>query len=39
MGRIFICAIYGGYEGTAGDPETSGRSTNGANSAIVALKF
>jgi hypothetical protein len=34
MGRIFICAIYGGYEGAAGDPEASGRSTNGAKEMV-----
>jgi Mannosyl-glycoprotein endo-beta-N-acetylglucosaminidase/N-acetylmuramoyl-L-alanine amidase len=34
MGRIFICAIYGGYEGAGGDPEASGRSTNGAKEMV-----
>ncbi len=34
MGRIFICAIYGGYEGAAGDPETIGRAANGAKEMV-----
>jgi hypothetical protein len=23
MGRIFICAVYGGYEGASSDPEAA----------------
>jgi N-acetylmuramoyl-L-alanine amidase/Mannosyl-glycoprotein endo-beta-N-acetylglucosaminidase len=34
MGRIFICAIYGGYEGAAGDPETIGSGANEAKEMV-----
>jgi N-acetylmuramoyl-L-alanine amidase/Mannosyl-glycoprotein endo-beta-N-acetylglucosaminidase len=34
MGRIFICAIYGGYEGTANDPETIGSAPNEAKEMV-----
>jgi hypothetical protein len=34
MGRIFICAIYGGYEGTTGDPETIGKGANEAKQMV-----
>jgi hypothetical protein len=34
MGRIFICAVYGGYEGAAGDPETIGSGSNGAREMV-----
>ena len=35
MGRIFICAIYGGYEGAAGDSETSSRAANAAKEMVL----
>jgi hypothetical protein len=34
MGRIFICAIYGGYEGAATDPETIGSAPNEAREMV-----
>jgi hypothetical protein len=34
MGRIFICAIYGGYEGAAADPETIGSAPNEAKEMV-----
>ncbi|MCY7334941.1 MAG: N-acetylmuramoyl-L-alanine amidase [Chamaesiphon sp.] len=34
MGRIFICAIYGGYEGAASDPETIGSAPNEAKEMV-----
>ena len=34
MGRIFICAIYGGYEGAANDPETIGSTPNEAKEMV-----
>ncbi len=34
MGRIFICAIYGGYEGAAADPETIGSVPNEAKEMV-----
>jgi hypothetical protein len=34
MGRIFICAIYGGYEGVATDPETIGSAPNEAKEMV-----
>jgi N-acetylmuramoyl-L-alanine amidase/Mannosyl-glycoprotein endo-beta-N-acetylglucosaminidase len=34
MGRIFICAIYGGYEGAATDPETIGSVPNEAKEMV-----
>ena len=34
MGRIFICAIYGGYDGAAGDPETIGSAPNEAREMV-----
>ena len=34
MSRIFICAIYGGYEGTAADPETIGSAPNEAKEMV-----
>jgi N-acetylmuramoyl-L-alanine amidase/Mannosyl-glycoprotein endo-beta-N-acetylglucosaminidase len=34
MGRIFICAIYGGYEGSATDPETIGSAPNEAKEMV-----
>jgi N-acetylmuramoyl-L-alanine amidase/Mannosyl-glycoprotein endo-beta-N-acetylglucosaminidase len=34
MGRIFICAIYGGYEGAATDPETIGSAPNEAKEMV-----
>jgi N-acetylmuramoyl-L-alanine amidase/Mannosyl-glycoprotein endo-beta-N-acetylglucosaminidase len=37
MGRIFVCAIYGGYEGAAADPETIGTAPNEAKE-MVSLR-
>ena len=34
MGRIFICAIYGGYESAALDPETIGSAPNEAKEMV-----
>jgi N-acetylmuramoyl-L-alanine amidase/Mannosyl-glycoprotein endo-beta-N-acetylglucosaminidase len=34
MGRIFICAVYGGYEGAAADPETIGSAPNEAREMV-----
>ena len=34
MGRIFICALYGGYEGAATDPETIGSAPNEAKEMV-----
>ncbi len=34
MGRIFVCATYGGYEGAAADPETIGSSPNEAKEMV-----
>lgn len=34
MGRIFICAIYGGYDGAAADPETIGSAPNEAREMV-----
>jgi N-acetylmuramoyl-L-alanine amidase/Mannosyl-glycoprotein endo-beta-N-acetylglucosaminidase len=34
MGRIFVCATYGGYEGSAADPETIGSSPNEAKEMV-----
>ncbi len=34
MGRIFVCAIYGGYEGAAADPETIGSAPNEAKEMV-----
>ncbi|WP_310411157.1 N-acetylmuramoyl-L-alanine amidase [Chamaesiphon sp. OTE_8_metabat_110] len=34
MGRIFICAIYGGDQGTANDPETIGTAPNEAKEMV-----
>ena len=34
MGRIFVCATYGGYEGASGDPETIGSSPNEAREMV-----
>ncbi len=34
MGRIFICAIYGSYDGAAVDPETIGSSPNEAKEMV-----
>lgn len=34
MGRIFICAIYGGYEGAAADPEAIGSAPNEAKEMV-----
>jgi N-acetylmuramoyl-L-alanine amidase/Mannosyl-glycoprotein endo-beta-N-acetylglucosaminidase len=34
MGRIFICAIYGGYESAAADPETIGSAPNEAKEMV-----
>ena len=34
MGRIFICAIYGGYEGAAAEPETIGSAPNEAREMV-----
>ncbi len=37
MGRIFVCAIYGGYENAAADPEKIGSEPNEAR-AMVSLR-
>jgi N-acetylmuramoyl-L-alanine amidase/Mannosyl-glycoprotein endo-beta-N-acetylglucosaminidase len=34
MGRIFICAIYGGYESSSVDPETIGNTPNEAKEMV-----
>jgi N-acetylmuramoyl-L-alanine amidase/Mannosyl-glycoprotein endo-beta-N-acetylglucosaminidase len=34
MGRIFVCATYGGYEGAAADPETIGNAPNEAREMV-----
>jgi hypothetical protein len=34
MGRIFVCAIYGGYESAATDPETIGSAPNEAKGMV-----
>jgi hypothetical protein len=34
MGRIFICALYGGYESAATDPETIGSAPNEAKEMV-----
>ena len=34
MGRIFVCATYGGYESAAADPETIGREQNEAREMV-----
>ncbi len=34
MGRIFVCATYGGYEGSTADPETIGSSPNEAKEMV-----
>ena len=34
MGRIFVCATYGGYESAAADPETIGREPNEAREMV-----
>jgi hypothetical protein len=34
MGRIFVCATYGGYEGAAADPETIGSEPNEAKEMV-----